>query len=305
MRRAITIFCGKGGVGKTTLSLAFALRHAERGRKVLVVTSHPIPELAVTISLKGLKDSHSLAAANLFVIHIDPRDVLQRVVRQGIGSATLADAVLSSRIYTSLIEVIPGLKEIAFVSRMRELSIQDGTESADRFDLIVWDAPATGHFLRTLDVARNFDSYLSGPLSLLGKDLAGFLSDPAALVLMPVTILEEMAVKETMELCEKLIADLKIRPTALICNMTSPLLAASQSDWEETRRNFGANVKGSGNLNFIFERLAVERALFGRLRLAGSVPLHVVPRKPASTSDVELLLELAGVLSSVSNGPRL
>jgi hypothetical protein len=259
-----------------------------------VVTSHPIPELVLTISLKGLKESHPQAAANLFVVHIDSREVVANTVKQGVGSAILAEAVLSSRVYQSLVEVVPGLKEIAFVSRMRQLSTQGVAPEAPRgFDLIVWDAPATGHFLRTLEAARNFDSYLSGPLALLGKDLAGFLTDPQSVVPIPVAIPEEMAVDETIELCQKLTGDLNIRPAALICNLASPLLAGSEADQEALRGNFAANVAGSGNLNFILERHAIERAMFGKLRLAGTIPLHIVQRRGAPGSDVELLLDLA------------
>lgn len=300
MARAVTGFCGKGGVGKTTLSLAYAILHAEQGRKVLVVTSHPIPELALTISLKGLKDIRPEAAANLFVIHIESREVLQNTVRQSIGSGILADAVLSSRIYKSLIEVVPGLKEIAFVSRMRQLATQGvSPEAPQGFDLIVWDTPATGHFLRTLEVAKNFDSYLSGPLALLGKDLAGFLTDPGGLILIPVAIPEEMAVDETIELCRKL-GDLKIQPAAVVCNLASPLLAAPEEGQEALRRNFAANVAGTGNLNFILERHAIERAMFGRLRLAGAMPKHIVERSASWNSDVELLLDLARQLTALS-----
>jgi arsenite-transporting ATPase len=179
MTRPLTIFCGKGGVGKTTLSLAFALWHAGQGRRALVVTSHPLAELALSVSLDGLKQKQPQAAANLFVTHIDPREVIAGTVKESMPSALLADAVLSSRIYQSLIEIVPGLKEFAFVSRIQQLAEQGFVEPVhNKFDLLVWDAPATGHFLRTLEVSRNFDSYLSGPLALLGKDLVKFFSDP-------------------------------------------------------------------------------------------------------------------------------
>src|SRR4051812_48064866 len=134
MTRPLTIFCGKGGVGKTTLSLAFALWHAGQGRRALVVTSHPLGELALSVSLEGLKQKQPQAAANLFVAHIDPREVIAGTVKESMPSALLADAVLSSRIYQSLIEIVPGLKEFAFVSRIRQLAEQGFVEPVhDKF----------------------------------------------------------------------------------------------------------------------------------------------------------------------------
>jgi arsenite-transporting ATPase len=303
--RPVTVFCGKGGVGKTALSLAFALRHAGKKRRVLVITSHPLPELALSVSLAGLKESHPVAASNLFVTHVDPREVLQGLVKQNVGSSLLADMVLNSRIFQSLIEVLPGLNEVAFVSRVRELAVKgSGPEAPQGIDWIVWDAPATGHFLRTLEVARDFESYLSGPLAVLGKTLAGFLSDPSSLTLIPVTTLEEMAVDEVIEMCEKLTGELGMRPAALVCNMASPLLATSEEKWEKLRRTFSAEVTGSPDASFILKRHAIERALFGKLRLAGGIPKHIVQRKAAWNSDVELLLDLAGQIGDLPGARR-
>ena len=236
-RSRLTIFCGKGGVGKTSMALAYALWHAGHGRPVLVVTSHPLRELAVSVSLAGLKEADPLSAANLFIIHIDPRDVLANKVKQAISSSLLVKKVLASPIYKSLIEIAPGLKEISFLGRLhqlREERAQNGTSV--KFDVLIWDAPATGHFLQTLEVSQSFETYLSGPFALIGKEVSDFFSEASNFSVIPVTALEEMAVDETVELCEKLADDLKIRPAALICNMASPLLASPDSDFEELRR---------------------------------------------------------------------
>src|SRR5690349_24969796 len=101
----LTILCGKGGVGKTTLSLALALRTAMRGENALVVTSHPLQELAVSISLAGLKERFPAAREHLYMLYIDPREILNGNVRQHIPSDFLAEAVVTSRIYQSLIEI--------------------------------------------------------------------------------------------------------------------------------------------------------------------------------------------------------
>lgn len=294
MTRPLTIFCGKGGVGKTTLSLAFALWHAGQGRRVLVVTSHPLGELALSVSLAGLKETQPQAAANLFVAHIDPIEVLGSKVRENIPSARLADAVLSSRIYQSLIEVVPGLKEIAFMSRIRRLAEQGFQEPAQgEFDLLVWDAPATGHFLKTLESSLSFDSHLSGPMALLGKDLVKFFSDPSNLTLLPVTILEEMAVDETIELCETLANRLNMRPAGVVCNMASPLLGSPDAALADLQRNAALETSGSGDLKFILDRHLIERALFRKLHQAVGAASGIVRRVAGYRSDVELLLDLA------------
>jgi anion-transporting ArsA/GET3 family ATPase len=293
----LMIFCGKGGVGKTTLSLALGLRHARAGRSVLVVSSHPLRELAVSISLSGLKDRYPEAVANLFIVHIDPREILGNKVRQQIPSEFLARTVLSSRLYQNLIEVAPGLKELAFLARLRQLAegkSQDG--ETHRYDLMIWDTPATGHFLQTLKVSRNFDTYLSGPFAVLGKELVDFLSDPRKIKILPVTILEEMSVDETIEMCGELKDELGMAPAALICNLASPLLSSPEEVYQQVCDGFAVEGAGFAEFKFMLDRHAVERQLFQRLCAAVPAAPCIVGRVPRYSSDLELLDGLAAAL---------
>jgi len=295
-RLPLTIFCGKGGVGKTTLSLAYALGHANRGKTALLVTSHPLGELAVSVSLAGLKQKCPEAAANLFVIHIDPKEILNHTVRRQIPSELLADAVISSRIYQSLIEVAPGLKEMVFLGRLQQLAEERTTDaSSNKFNLVIWDAPATGHFLQTLQVSRHFDLYLSGPFAALGKQLTKFFSDRSNFALFPVATLEEMAVEETIELAGEL-SELSMHPRSLVCNMASPLLAAPEAERESVYRQTSPEQP---ELEFIRHRLAVERSLFQQLGAATETKLRVVERASRRETDLDLLLDLSRRLEAL------
>jgi anion-transporting ArsA/GET3 family ATPase len=291
----LIIFCGKGGVGKTTISLAFALSQADRGRKVVVVTSHPLKELALSISLDGLKEQHERAAANLFVTYLSPQEILKQRVLETMPSAMLGRAVTSSRIYRSLIEVAPGLKEIAFLGRLTQMARERSQgEDAPRFDLLVWDAPATGHFLQTLKVSRNFRAYLPGPLSILGTDLADFFSDSTGLALFAVTILEEMAVEETHDLYKSLIDEVDVHPSGLICNMVSPWISAHRlaADGLDSGRP-------SESLRLLWDRFRVERLFLERLAALGSDKLHLVERIPESEPSVNFLFAISRQLASL------
>ncbi len=291
---SLTVFCGKGGVGKTSLSLAFGLCHAVRGRRTVVVTSHPLPELALSISLHGLKEQNPLAAENLFVVHIDPQEELAKRVKEQIPSAMLAKAIMSSRFYQSLVEVAPGIKELAFLARLRHLADRRSRKEAeDNFDLIVWDAPATGHFMQTLKVSRDFDTYMSGPFAIAGREMFQFMTQAGNVCLYPVTTLEEMAVDESIELCAELESRIELSPSGLICNLASPLLSLPDAEYEALRKQMLEDSPDAGDVRFMLDRQAIERTLYARLRSAIRAPIHVVEREPGRTADLELLMSLS------------
>lgn len=285
----MTIFCGKGGTGKTSLAFALGLSHAMRGLRTVIVTSHPLNEVSASVSLSGLEQAHPVAAANLFVVRIDPDEAIHNIVRRNLPSGLLANAILKSRVYQSLVAVAPGLREIAFLNRLRQLA-EDQTENGQNFERLVWDAPATGHFLQMLRVSRNFQTYLSGPFATLGEQITRLFSDQERLAVIPVTTLEEMAVQEAIEMCQQLEADLGIHPGNVICNMTSPLAGSEEAN-EQIARQFEGSP--AADVKFLLDRIEIERLQFRALRSGLQAELHLVRRKSSWVTDIELLLDLA------------
>jgi len=288
----IVIFCGKGGVGKTTLSLSLALRAAEGGKKVVLVSSHPLPELAVAVSLEGMTAKYPNAARNLFVVHLDPKELLADVVRNNFPNQWVADAVLNSQIYHNLIEVAPGLKEFQFLARLQQLAERTASGGPD-YDLLLWDAPSSGHFLSTLHSARNFETFLTGPLATAGADLARFFSNTSNITLLPVTTLEEMAIEETVEMCAKLQAEFAIKASAILMNLVSPLADASESAIE--------SLSGSTDpaLRFAVGRAAIERERAGELRRAIPSQQVAVERARHWSTDLDLLTQIGHSLDRI------
>jgi anion-transporting ArsA/GET3 family ATPase len=299
----VVIFCGKGGVGKTTLSLALGLGQACRGRKVVVVTSHPLPELAVAVSLEGLADQYPTAGPNLFVVHLDPRELLARVVEENFPITWVARAVLNSQIYRNLIEVAPGLKEFYFLARLQQLAERKapaGGDGAPSYDLLLWDAPSTGHFLSTLRAARSFETYLTGPLASAGAEVARFFSNAAHITLLPTTTLEEMAIDETVEMCGALRRDFRLQPTALLLNLVSPLVSATERELEELKQAAGSSPDPA--LHFAVARGLLERERVASLRAAIPVPFVAVERVRQWRSDLDLLHQVGQALEALPAG---
>lgn len=293
----ILVVCGKGGVGKTTLTLALGMRHASMGKKVVVVTSHPLAELAVAVSLDGLAERSPAAARNLFVVHLDPRALLAEVVENNFPVPMLARAVLQSDIYKNLVEVAPGLKEFYFLARLQLLAERKSGQDLPDYQILLWDAPSTGHFLSTLRAARDFEVYLSGPLAGAGADMQRFFSNAANVTVLPATTLEEMAMEETLDLCRALDKEFRLRATAVILNLVSPLASAPAEYADEIRA--AAASSGNETLRFAAERGILERERAEAIRKNLAAPTIPVPRVRRTSNDLDLLEKTGSYLAAI------
>lgn len=296
----IAIFCGKGGVGKTTLSLAYGLSQAAKGKRVVLVTSHPLPELAVAVSLAGLSKEMPDAAKNLFVVHLDAKELLDEVVEENFPVAWVARAVLNSDIYRNLVNVAPGLKEFYFLARLQQLAerTRAASDAAPDYDLLLWDAPATGHFLTTLRAARSFEVYLTGPLASAGADMNRFFSNAANIAVLPTTTLEEMAIEETVEMCKALEQEFHLRPAAVLLNQVSPLCSASEAAVAGVHAESQASA--SEALRFAVDRGIEERERVVELRAALGAPGIAVERIRSFRSDLDLLRQTGKSLEGLA-----
>ena len=287
----VVIFCGKGGVGKTTLSLAAGLKHAMNGRRVLVVSSHPLAELTLAVSLEGLSTRFPAAARNLFVLYIEPRDLIADVVVQHFPSQVMAQKILNSSIFTNLIEIAPGLKEFFFLGRLQELSERRANgwaTAAPDYEYLIWDAPASGHFLTTLRSAKNFEVFLTGPLAAAGAQLHRFFSNRRNIQLFPVTPLEEMAIAETVEMARSMASDFEIPCSALLVNCASPLCAATEAGIS----GLALAAESSPAMRFAVERGLMERDRRLELQAALPAPQVLIPRITEWSNDLDLLARI-------------
>ncbi len=297
----IVVFCGKGGVGKTTLCLAHAVRQATLGRKVVVVSSHPPEELRVAVSLDALARELPETSRMLSVVYIEPRTLLADVVRASLPVGFVAEKILDSSIYRNLLEVAPGLKEFYFLARLQQLAerrIEARSTAALDFDLLLWDAPATGHFLAMLRSARRFETYATGPLAAAGADFARFFSSVDRVGAVPVTTLEEMAVEETTELTRVLAEEFLLRSASVVMNLVSPLLAAPDADVEALHRQLEGG--SDATLRFALDRTRIERARAAEIRRRVTAPLVAVERVRGGPVDLDLLLKIGPALDALA-----
>ncbi len=162
----IAICCGSGGVGKTTVSAALALRAAEAGRKVVVLTIDPAKRLAQSLGVGQLDNTprrvHGFDPGNggsLDAMMLDMKRTFDEVVLEH-TTPEKADAILANPFYVALSSSFAGTQEYMAMERLGQLHAE--AEATGSWDLIVVDTPPARSALDFLDAPEHLSSLLDG-----------------------------------------------------------------------------------------------------------------------------------------------
>ncbi len=175
-RRNIIVCCGAGGVGKTTTSAALALRAAERGRKVVVLTIDPARRLAQSMGIEALDNTprpvpgvggeapsrrarSSPSSGSLDAMMLDMKRTFDDVVRNQ-ASPEKAEQILNNPFYVAVSSSFAGTQEYMAMEKLGQLD-RDARRTG-RWDLIVVDTPPSRSALDFLDAPERLSSFLDG-----------------------------------------------------------------------------------------------------------------------------------------------
>lgn len=160
----IVVCTGSGGVGKTTTSAALALRAAERGRKVVVLTIDPARRLAQSMGIERLDNTPRPVPdvpgpGALDAMMLDMKRTFDEVVESQ-ASAEKAKQILANPFYQVLSSSFAGTQEYMAMEKLGQLH-KDARKSG-RWDLIVVDTPPSRSALDFLDAPERLSSFLDG-----------------------------------------------------------------------------------------------------------------------------------------------
>jgi anion-transporting ArsA/GET3 family ATPase len=218
LERRIVIVTGKGGVGKTTLCASLGIAAADRGARSIIVETAGGRRIAPLFGVPSKGYEIIDLCPGLSTLSLTPKEAIEDYIVQQLRFRRLYKMVFENRVMGPFLDAVPGLHDAVQLGKVWDLERQqDGQRS--RWDLIIVDAPATGHGLTLLDSpAAMADLTRAGPMHRAVKQVQDLIENPKKTALVLVTLPEAIPVSETVDLYESLPDGARPLVTAAVLN---------------------------------------------------------------------------------------
>jgi anion-transporting ArsA/GET3 family ATPase len=296
-QRRFLFVTGKGGVGKTAVSAALAVSLAERGRRVLLTSTDTKERFSALFDRPALGSEVSELGERIWGVKLLPEAALREYGGMILKSERLFDAVFDNRYTHGFFAGVPGLYEWAMLGKAWFHTTETRADGSPRFDVVLFDAPATGHGLDMLRVPKVIvDVVPPGLLRQEAERAWKMFQDPNVSGVVVVTLPEDMPTNETIELIDALDNELALPVARLVVNaVTEPMFTPSEralllEDRKIDRTQPGDEAVAAGVRRAIRER--VEADALARLSKLGK-PQVELPLLRGDVRDLDDIRRLA------------
>lgn len=313
LQSRLIVVTGKGGVGRTTTSVALGLAAARAGRRTAVVELYGMGSAPLLMGLSGRSYAPRQLAPGLDCISLTPQECMSEYGRRKLKLGALSRMLFGNRTLGAFIEAVPGFHDLLQLGKIEYMLLQAKGDEP-HYDLVIVDAPATGHGLTFLATTRSMmDMTRVGPFYELAANIHALLGDAERTSLALVALPEELPVNESLELVEALGSE-RSQLRALVLNQVRQLPPALQQSWSPLRQALtgspSADLQALARLGDQLalraqsQRQASARLQEGTRELTGRVvPLARLPRMEVPRLERQHVLQLGASLSDQVESP--
>ena len=267
---------GKGGSGKTFLSALLAIRAAEEGKKVLLVENNRCGQIQPLFGKPSKLNKEEFLYDNIWGINLEVEHCLREYIENYLGLKKLYDTVFMHPVIRSFFQVIPGLGDSMLLGRM---FYSCELEKPSKYDLVIFDAPASGHFSQLLSMpSLVMHSGLGGPIVKELTKVHNFLSSPSKTGIIVTCLPESLVVSETLDLISLIHNKIDTKIAAVFINQEIV------TDIFPKNQTFDGNFHSSNDFveNYIYKKYSenIKESKKIRQRLKGFLEdgkLHTIP----------------------------
>lgn len=231
------IVTGKGGVGKTLTSLALTKSIANSTSQNVYYFSFeqaPYKQLAQDFGVKSIELTH--------------KNSVEKYIAKKLNSKTIAKWIVATPFFNALFDIVPSFGHLVFLGHLIDL-VKDNDE------IIVVDAPASGHLLSTIHSPKTFkDIFKIGPIANDIDKIHNFLTNPDKTKCAVVSIPTELAVEEGIELQKELESKYDLNTISILNTDLSKtdLVKSDLPEFISNKISYQESMVESYNHNFNF-----------------------------------------------------
>ena len=216
---------GKGGVGKTTVAAGLAQLAAEHGKRVLVCEVDAKGDVTSLFEAPPTDFTPREIAPGVWSMSMDTEASLREYLKLHLRIPIVGRIGPLAKAFDFVATAAPGVREILTVGKLCwEVREQ-------HYDLVVVDAPASGHIIGQLAAPQAINDLVKVGLIRSQTDwMLDILSDPRQTGLVVVCTPEEMPVNETLELAERVREETTVRMSAVVVNRVLPELFGQREE---------------------------------------------------------------------------
>lgn len=216
LNRRYLFVSGKGGVGKSLMAAAVAIREAKAGVKTLLVETGDRSYFRDFLDLPVVDHQPRASGLGFDIALWSGESCLREYVLHLLKLERLYKIFFENKVMRALVRVAPGLSEIAILGKITSGVRRVGPRL--NYDTIVVDMPATGHALAMFRAPRGMaDAIQIGPMALHCNEMDKLVRDGRSAGLILVSLLEELPVAETIEFAKTMEREFKM-PARVVAN---------------------------------------------------------------------------------------